>query len=80
MTTAEPPGARYARTAGPADVGRRVVVRGRLAGGGLGDVLGELLRWDDELVVVRDRTGAERVLARADVVAAKRVPPPPERR
>jgi hypothetical protein len=56
------------------------VVRGRLAGGGLGDVLGELLRWDDELVVVRDRTGAERVLARADVVAAKRVPPPPERR
>ena len=77
MTTAEPPGARLALSAGPSDVGSRVVVRRRLPEGGFGDVLGELLRWDDDVVVVRDRTGAERCCARVDVVAAKRVPPPP---
>jgi hypothetical protein len=79
VTTAEPPGARYELSAGPADVGARVVVRRRLADGALGDLLGELRRWD-ELVVVRDRTGAEHAVARADVVAAKRVPPAPARR
>jgi hypothetical protein len=64
---------------GPADVGARVVVRRRLADGALGDLLGELVRWDDD-VVVRDRSGVEHVVARADVVAAKRVPPAPVRR
>ncbi len=76
MTTAEPPGAQYAQRLGPADLGARVVVRRRLPDGLLGDLLGELLRWDD-VVVVRDRTGVEHDVARADVVAAKRVPPPP---
>ena len=61
------------------DVGARVVVRRQLPDGGLGDLLGELLRWDDE-VAVRDRSGAGHAVARADVVAAKRVPPAPERR
>jgi hypothetical protein len=42
---------------GPADVGARVVVRHALREGGLSDLLGELVRWDDE-VAVRDRSGA----------------------
>ena len=84
MTTAEPPGAgggvSYALTAGPADVGHRVVVRRRLAEGGTTDVLGELVRWDEALVGVRDRSGDVHLVDRADVVAAKRVPPPAPRR
>ena len=83
VTTAEPPGARcaipYAMSLTEQDRGARVVVRRRLPDGGSGDLLGELLAWGDE-VVVRDRTGVEHTVARADVVAAKRVPPPPERR
>ncbi len=82
MTTAEPPGrgaVPYVLTAGPADVGARVVVRRRLPDGGLGDLLGELRRWDD-VVVVRDRAGVDHDVDRSDVVAAKRVPPPPARR
>ena len=79
MTTAEPPGVRYARSAGPADLGARVVVRRRLPDGGLGDLLGELRQWDD-VVVVRDRAGVDHAVEPTDVVAAKRVPPPPERR
>ena len=61
------------------DVGARVVVRRRLSDGSSGDLLGELLQWADE-VVVRDRAGVSHAVRRADVVAAKRVPPPPERR
>ena len=83
MSTAHPPGARspvpYVVSVTAEDVGARVVVRRHLPGGGLGDLLGELLRWDDE-VAVRDRSGAVHAVARADVVAAKRVPPPPVRR
>ena len=83
MTSADPLGARPAAVlpvaTGPGDVGRRVVVRRRLPEGGYGDLLGELVRWDDD-VVVRDRHGVEHVTRTADVVAAKRVPPPPERR
>jgi hypothetical protein len=79
VTTAEPPGVRFELSAGPGDVGHRVVVRRRLAGGGYGDVLGELVRWSDA-VVVRDRHGVEQVTAIDEVVAAKRVPPPPARR
>jgi hypothetical protein len=78
VTTAEPPG-RYALSAGPADVGARIVLRRRLADGALGDLLGELRRWDD-VVVVRDRGGLDHTVDRTDVVAAKRVPPPPARR
>ena len=39
----------------------------------------KLVRWDDE-VVVQDRSGVAHTVRRADVVAAKRVPPPPVRR
>ncbi len=82
MSTAHPPGARtpgpYGVSVTAADVGARVVVRRRLAGDLLGDLLGELRRWDDQ-VVVRDRHGVEHEVARADVVAAKRVPPAPVR-
>ena len=60
-------------------MGARVVLRRRLPDGALGDLLGELRRWDDE-VVVRDRTGTDHVVRPADVVAGKRVPPPPVRR
>ena len=68
---------RYARTAGPADVGLRVVVRRRLDGGRYTDLLGELLHWDEHEVRVRDRHGQEHTVRTSDVVAAKRVPPPP---
>lgn len=80
MSAADQPGVRYSSSLGPGDVGARVVVRRRLAEGGLGDLLGELLRWDDEAVVVRDRHGAEHLVRPADVVAGKRVPPAPARR
>ena len=72
-------GVRYALTAGPADVGSRVVVRRRLPDGKQGDVLGELLSWAGE-VAVRDRHGVTHVIAVDDVVAAKTVPPAPPRR
>ena len=65
---------------GPADVGARVVVRRTLPEGGFGDLLGELVRWDDEVVEVLDRHGAPHRVQRADVVAAKPVPDPPARR
>jgi hypothetical protein len=79
VTTAEPPGARYETSVGPDDVGARVVVRRRLPEGGYGDLLGELVQWQAD-VVVRDRSGALHAVARTDVVAAKRVPPAPARR
>lgn len=68
----------------PADVGARVVVRRRrpdaLPGEPpLGDVLGDLVAWEDATLVVRPRSGPLVVIAEADVVAAKRVPPPPTR-
>ncbi len=71
---------RYTLTLGPADVGARVVVRRRLPDNLLADLLGDLLRWDEDHVAVRDRHGVEHLLARRDVVAGKRVPPPPARR
>ncbi|MFP5218564.1 MAG: hypothetical protein ACLGIG_02325 [Actinomycetes bacterium] len=71
---------RYTRDAGPGDTGLRVTLRRRLADGGLGDVLGVVEHWADGEVRVRDRHGVVHVVAEVDVVAAKRVPPPPERR
>lgn len=82
MGRADPPGGRgvrYALTAGPGDVGRRVVVRRAFDDGQLGDLLGELLRWDEAVVVVRDAAGISHTVARGDVVAAKPVPPRPVR-
>lgn len=80
VTTPEQPGVRYARDVGPGDAGVRVSLRHRTADGRLTDVLGELEGWDDTTVRVRDRHGALHAVAAVDVVAAKRVPPPPERR
>ena len=71
---------RYDLSAGPDDVGARVVLRSRLPGGRLTDVLGHVERWADGLVAVRTRDGALVEVAVADLVAAKRVPPAPERR
>jgi N-acetylglutamate synthase len=65
-----------------ADVGSRVVVRRRLGGergpsGGRAttDVIGDLERFDDELVRVRREDGTLVEFTRADVVAGKPVPP-----
>jgi hypothetical protein len=71
---------RYTRDVGPGDVGVRVSLRRRLPEGGLGDVLGVVEAWDDAEVRVRKRDGELVVVDPRDVVAAKRVPPPPERR
>ena len=70
---------RYITNVGPADVGARVVLRHRVATGGLNDVLGYVERWADGVVVVRTRAG-EVAVAVADLVAAKRIPEPPARR
>ncbi|HKG51830.1 MAG TPA: GNAT family N-acetyltransferase [Actinomycetales bacterium] len=66
---------------GPSDVGQRVVLRRRAAGGRFADVLGDLLAWDVEAATARVRTRAGEVaVPLADVVAGKVVPPPPPRR
>ena len=62
-----------------ADLARRVTVRSRLDGGGYADVLGVLETCDEETFGVRDRHGTLRLLARANVVAAKVVEPPEPR-
>ena len=80
MAASDQPEAAYVVRLTVQDVGARVVVRRRLDGGGLGDLLGELERWDDMAVVVRDRHGTGHVVRRTDVVAGKRVPPAPDRR
>ena len=58
------------------DIGRRVTVRYRLRSKGFSDVIGVLETCDEETFGVRDRTGTLRVVARAEVVAAKVVPRP----
>jgi ribosomal protein S18 acetylase RimI-like enzyme len=60
------------------DVGHRVVVRHRTPAGPT-DVLGELAALDDDQLVVRTEAGDQRRIARADVVAGKRVGPRPAR-
>ncbi|MEU1970237.1 hypothetical protein ABZ477_01115 [Microbacterium sp. NPDC019599] len=56
--------------------GHRVVVRYLLPSGQATDALGELLSADADTVVVDGKRGVE-VIARADIIAAKEVPPPP---
>ncbi len=76
-------GVRYARTLTPLDVGRRVVVRRALASGGTArstDVLGKLVQWQEDCLVVRTATGADVRIAGSEVLAAKAVPDPPPRR
>ena len=58
--------------------GTRVVVRYRIDSGAT-DALGELVTVDDRTCTVATRRGPA-VIAWADVVAAKPVPPPPQRR
>ena len=70
----------YVVDVGPGCSGVRVVVRHRLAGGGLTDVLGMLLSWDTLTVRVQRRDGSVVAIAAVDVVAAKQVPPAPTRR
>lgn len=61
------------------DVGRRVVVRRLVAGGGFSDVLGELLAIDADTLVVRRSDGEPVSIPAADVRAAKPVPPKAQR-
>ncbi|HEY9376091.1 MAG TPA: hypothetical protein VIQ02_03240, partial [Jiangellaceae bacterium] len=62
----------------PSDVGRRVVVRYRLAAEDRAtDVLGQLDRWDDGNLSVRRSDGSIVVVPATDVVAAKPVPARP---
>lgn len=62
----------------PGDVGRRVVVRYRLAtpvdGAHATDVLGELVTWSGGRLSVRTKTGAVVDVAQSDVLAAKVIP------
>ena len=69
------PGARV----GDLRAGTRVVVRHRLPDGSARDALGDLVGADAATLRVATRRG-EVVVARADVIAAKAVPPPPVRR
>ncbi len=63
----------------PLTVGGRVVVRHRLPDGSATDALGDLLADDEGSLRIATRRG-EVVVARADVLAAKPVPPPPARK
>ena len=71
---------RYTIDVGPGDSGVRVTVRRKLPEGGLGDVLGQLLSWTDGVLTVQRRDGTNVTIDEQDVVAAKRIPPPPARR
>jgi hypothetical protein len=70
---------KYARDVGPGDSGVRVSLRRELPEGGYGDVLGQLLSWTD-VVQIERRDGVIVEVPAATVVAAKKVPPAPERR
>ncbi len=71
---------RFTIDVGPGDSGIRITLRRKLAEGGYGDVLGQLLSWADGVVRVERRDGTVVEVAAGDVVAAKRIPPPPVRR
>ncbi|WP_426990145.1 hypothetical protein [Pseudarthrobacter sp. Y6] len=75
MSPAEPTPREFLATAPP---GTRVVVRYRIEGG-LTDALGHLVATDDGGCTVRTRK-ADVVIPLDLVVAAKEVPPAPERR
>ncbi len=71
---------RYRREVGPEHVGQRVSLRG-LVDDGEGprptDRVGRLLAWDDDAVLVVDRTGFVHVIDPATLVASRLVPPHP---
>jgi len=63
-------------------VGERVVVRrvipgevGPSGGPAMTDVLGTLVSWEDDLIRVQHHDGSTIDISRADIVAAKPVPP-----
>jgi len=68
----------------PADVGRRVSVRARIPAEpgepSTTDTLGQLVSWADGVLVIERRDGTRRSVAEDHLVAARCVPPPPERR
>lgn len=80
MARSDPTGVRYVVDVGPGDSGMRVSVRRALPEGGFADTLGVLLSWEDAELRVEKRDGSVVAIPSADVVAAKRVPPPPARR
>ena len=68
----------------PADIGKRVTIRSRIpaAPGAPGhtDTLGYLRSWADRTLVVERSNGARVELAESDIVAARTLGPPPQRR
>ena len=71
---------RYAQEVGPGDAGMRISLRRRYPDGQLGDVLGVLESWVGGVVTVVRASGDRVVLDEGDVVATRRIPPPPARR
>ena len=71
---------RYAMEVGPGDSGMRISLRRRFPDGMYGDVLGILESWADDVVSVRRASGELVVIDATDVVATRRIPPPPARR
>ncbi|MEP7054728.1 MAG: hypothetical protein ABI912_05715 [Actinomycetota bacterium] len=71
----------YNITVSASDIGNRVMVRRRLTDGreGFGDVIGDLLGWDDDTVTIKTRHETVQV-ATDTVVAGKLVPPAVPRR
>ena len=76
----EPVGVRYAMEVGPGDSGMRISLRRRFPDGMYGDVLGILESWADGVVTVRRANDEIVVINATDVIATRRVPPPPARR
>lgn len=68
--------ARLAITITPDDVGRRVTIRARHHGpqARAVDVVGVLDAWEDGQLTVTRRDGRQRVVAEADLLAARAIP------
>jgi N-acetylglutamate synthase len=75
---------KYRIRVGPADVGRRVSVRSRIPAGegepSTSDTLGYLRSWADGVLAIERRDGTTARIAEADLVAARVVGDPPQRR
>lgn len=73
--------ARHVRRVGPADVGSRVSVRRWLDEEqvDVGDVVGELLAWDDDVLHIETRDGRVVQVEAGRILASRVVPPPPPR-
>ncbi len=75
--------ARFVVRISPEDVGSRVSVRRRIPAEpgmpGHSDVIGELVAWADGIVSILRRDGSTVRIPEADLVAGRRVPPPPVR-